>query len=105
MNPQFYGTKRHVVFVRDRGRVTIPAAVRERYGLEEGTALVLAEEEGQLVLYPSQEEYVEAVLDRIGTALKEQELTLKEVLEQDEAIRTEILKERYPELAEDYDLQ
>jgi AbrB family looped-hinge helix DNA binding protein len=102
MNRQFYGTKRHVVFVRDRGRVTIPAAVRARYGLEEGTALVLAEEDDRLVLYPSHEEYVEAVLDRIGTALKERGLTLKEVLAQDEEIRTELLRESYPDLVEDH---
>jgi AbrB family looped-hinge helix DNA binding protein len=71
-----------VVFVRGRGRLTIPAAVRERYALEEGAALVLVEEEDRLVLYPSQEEYVEAVLDRVGTALKERGLTLKEVLDE-----------------------
>jgi AbrB family looped-hinge helix DNA binding protein len=104
MGRQFYGTKRHVVFVRGRGRVTIPAAVRERYGLEEGTALVLAEQEDRLVLFTSHETYVEAVLDRVGTALKEQELTLREVLEQDEEIRTELFRERYPELAERYGL-
>ncbi len=104
MDQQFYGTKRHVVFVRGRGRVTIPAAVRERYGLDEGSALVLAEEEGRLVLYSSHEAYVEAVLDRVGTALKEQGLTLEEVLEQDEEVRRELLQEGYPELAEEYEL-
>lgn len=100
MNRQFYGTKRHVVFVRDRGRVTIPASVRAKYGLEKGAALVLTEEEDRLVLYPSQEEYVEAVLDRVGNALKEQGVTLKEVLRQDEEASIELLRERHPELAE-----
>jgi AbrB family looped-hinge helix DNA binding protein len=84
MDRQFYGTRRHVVFVRDRGRVTIPAAVRERYGLEKGTALILAEAEDRLVLFVSHEEYVEAVLDRIGSALKEQGLTVEDVLEERE---------------------
>ncbi len=83
MDRQFYGTRRHVVFVRDRGRVTIPAAVRERYGLEKGTALILAEAENRLVLFVSHEGYVEAVLDHIGSALKEQGLTVEEVLEED----------------------
>jgi len=100
MNPQFYGTKRHVVFVRGRGRLTIPASVRAKYGLEKGTALVLAEEEDRLVLYPSQEGYVEAVLDRVSSALKEQGLTLKEVLEQEEEVRMELLRDQYPELVE-----
>jgi len=104
MSRQFYGSKRHVVFVRGRGRVTIPAAVRERYGLEEGTALVLAEQEDRLVLFTSHETYVEAVLDRISAALKEQDLTLEEVLEEDEEARAELFRERCPELAEEYGL-
>lgn len=102
MDRQFYGTKRHVVFVRDRGRLTIPAAVRDRYGLEKGSALVLTEEEDHLVLYPSHEEYVEAVLDRVGSALKEQGLTLREVLEDDE-VALDLLKRRFPDLTEDRD--
>jgi AbrB family looped-hinge helix DNA binding protein len=93
-----------VVFVRDRGRVTIPASVREEYGLEEGTALILTKEKDRLVLYPSREEYVEALLDQVGHALKERGITLKELLEDGEEIRKEVFRERYPELAEKYDL-
>ncbi len=93
-----------VVFVRDRGRVTIPASVREEYGLEEGTALILAKEKDRLVLYPSREEYVEALLDQVGRALKERGITLKELLEDGEEIREEVFRERYPELAKKYDL-
>ena len=93
-----------VVFIRDRGRVTIPASVREEYGLEEGTALILAKEKDRLVLYPSGEEYVEALLDQVGHALKERGITLKELLEDGEEIREEVFRERYPELAEKYDL-
>jgi AbrB family looped-hinge helix DNA binding protein len=104
MNRQLYDTKRRVVVLRDRGRVTIPAAVRGRYGLEEGAALILAEEEDRLVLYPSREAHAADLLDRIGRALKERGLTLKEVLEQGEEIRTELFQERYPELADKYEL-
>ncbi len=93
-----------VVFLRDRGRVTIPASVREEYGLEEGTALILAKEKDRLVLYLSREEYVEALLDQVGRALKERGITLKELLEDGEEIREEVFRERYPELARKYDL-
>ena len=95
---------RQVVFVRDRGRVTIPASVREEYGLEEGTALILAAEEDRLVLYLDTEQYVEALLDQIGDALTERGITLKELLEDGEEIREEVFRRRYPELAKKYDL-
>ena len=51
-----------VVFMRDRGRVTIPASLREKYAFKEGSELILAEEEGRLVLYPSREQRVEEFL-------------------------------------------
>lgn len=97
-------TNQRVVFMRDRGRVTIPASLREKYGLEEGTELILAEEEDRLVLYPRREERLETLLDQIGQALEERGITLKELLEEGEEIRVEIFKERYPELAKKYDL-
>lgn len=95
---------RRVVRMRDRGRVTIPAPLRDKYNLEEGTELVLVEEEDRLVIYPRRWEQVEDMLDRMGEILKERGVTLKEVLEDGEAIREEIFRERYPELAEKYGL-
>ena len=103
MKQQFDSNQR-VVFMRDRGRVTIPAPLREKYDLEEGSELILAEEEGRLVLYPRKEERVEELLDQIGEALKERGITLEELLKESEQIRLEIFKESYPELAKKYDL-
>lgn len=40
----------HTVVVGDRGRIVVPAEVRERAGLDEGTALVLLTTPGGLVL-------------------------------------------------------
>jgi len=93
-----------IVIVRDRGRVTIPAAVREQYGLEEGTALILTKEKDRLVLYPSREEYVEALLDQVSHALRERGVSLEDLLEDEEEIRKEVFRERYPDLAKKYDL-
>lgn len=95
---------RRVVRVRDKGRVTIPAPLRDKYNLEEGTELVLLEEEDRLVMYPRRWEKVEDLLDQMGEMLKERGITLKDILEDGEAIREEIFRERYPELAEKYDL-
>lgn len=43
-----YGT--HTVVVGDRGRLVVPAEVRERAGLVEGTTLVLLETASGMVL-------------------------------------------------------
>lgn len=40
----------HQVIVGDRGRLVVPAEVRERAGIAEGTVLVLLETPGGLVL-------------------------------------------------------
>jgi AbrB family looped-hinge helix DNA binding protein len=40
----------HQVIVGNRGRIVVPADVRQRAGLEEGTPLVLLETPGGLVL-------------------------------------------------------
>ncbi len=40
----------YTVIVGDRGRIVVPAEVRERVGLSEGTALVLLETPAGLVL-------------------------------------------------------
>lgn len=40
----------HVVTMGDRGRLVVPQELRERIGLDPGSALVLVETEGGLVL-------------------------------------------------------
>ncbi len=49
-----------------------------------------AREKDRLVLCPSREAYVEALLDRVGHALKERSITLKELLDDGEEIREEV---------------
>jgi AbrB family looped-hinge helix DNA binding protein len=38
--------------ISSKGQVVIPAGLRKRYGLEEGTMVVFQEERGRLVLEP-----------------------------------------------------
>ena len=103
MNGQLQATQQ-VVFMREKGRVTIPAPVRKKYDIEEGAELILSEESDRLVLYINKERYVESLLDQIGSALSDRGITLNELLEDGQEIRLEIFKETYPELAEKYDL-
>lgn len=42
-----------ILKVGQRGSVVIPAAIRERLGLEEGTLLIIEEENGTIVLRPA----------------------------------------------------
>ncbi|MFZ5493978.1 MAG: AbrB/MazE/SpoVT family DNA-binding domain-containing protein [Verrucomicrobiota bacterium] len=45
-------------YMTSRGRVTIPARLRRKYGLKEGTRLNFVEEEGRFVVQPVTKEYI-----------------------------------------------
>jgi len=70
-----------IVLVRDKGRITIPASWRERYGLEEGSEVMLVAEEGRLVLYPRRGQRLEQLLDEVKEALQSRGITLEDLLE------------------------
>lgn len=55
----------HAISVGDRGRIVIPAEVRDRAGLSEGTPLVLLETPGGLVLMTR-----EQLRDRVRSELE-----------------------------------
>jgi hypothetical protein len=57
-----------------------------------------------LILYPRAEEQVEELPDQIGKILKDRGITLKELLKGSEQMRLEVVKERYAEVAQEYDL-
>jgi AbrB family looped-hinge helix DNA binding protein len=86
-----------IVLVRDKGRITIPAALRDRYGMTEGSEVVLIAEEDRLVLYPRRVQQVEALLDEIADALRAKGITLKELLSDSRAMRAEALRKQHPE--------
>jgi AbrB family looped-hinge helix DNA binding protein len=47
--------------ISSKGQVVIPANLRRRYGLDEGTTVVFQEERGRLVLEPSNYEAIYAL--------------------------------------------
>ena len=55
----------HIVHMGDRGRLVVPASMRERLGLAPGTPLVLVEEQDGLVVLTREQakRRVRAVLD------------------------------------------
>ncbi len=67
------------VRIAQRGVLTLPKAIRERYGLEAGDALTILDLEGVLVLSPRDSE-VDALSDRIVRRLTEQGESLESVL-------------------------
>ena len=44
---------RATAVISSKGQIVIPANLRKRYGLKEGTTVVFQEEHGQLTLVPS----------------------------------------------------
>jgi AbrB family looped-hinge helix DNA binding protein len=91
-------TKPKFVRVQEKGQVTLPAEVRRHLGVKKGD-LVAVEETPEGVLITPQAVFavreLDKMLDEIGAALKEQGLTLEDVIERGGAIREELYKERY----------
>jgi antitoxin PrlF len=83
-----------LVRVQEKGQVTLPVEVRKRLGLKKGD-LVAVVETGEGVLITPQETVATRALTEIGEALKEQGLSLDEMIERGRAIRGQLLHEQY----------
>lgn len=86
--------QRNLVRVQERGQVTLPASVRRRLGIKKGD-LVAVVETPQGVLITSQEVIASEALDRIGEVLREQGISLDELIESGRNERPDLLKEHY----------
>lgn len=66
------------VVVTSKGQVVIPVRYRKKYNIKKGTRLSLSDREGELVLKPITDEFIEAMAGITGTrgkllrALKEE---------------------------------
>src|SRR5687768_9542174 len=69
-----------LVRVQDRGQVTLPAEVRKRLGLKKGD-LVVVRETAEGVLLTPQVAAITDALDRLGAILREDGITLDELIE------------------------
>lgn len=84
----------HLVRVQEKGQVTLPAAIRQRLGLKKGDLVAVSQTEDGVLITPQAAVAISA-LDRIGEALREQGLTLDELIESGRAERDDLLRELY----------
>jgi AbrB family looped-hinge helix DNA binding protein len=83
-----------LVRIQEKGQVTLPAAVRKRLGLKKGDLVaVVATPDG--VLITPQEVVASKALDQIGAILREQGLSLEELIEAGRGEREALLRELY----------
>jgi len=80
--------------VQQRGQVTIPIEFRRKLGIEEGGVVAFIET-GNGILISPREVLATDALDRLGKALKEQGISLEELIESGREIREEMVEEEY----------
>jgi AbrB family looped-hinge helix DNA binding protein len=80
--------------IQEKGQVTLPAAVRHKLGLKKGDLVAVTETPAGILITP-QEVIATQALDEIGAALREQGLSLEDMIERGRAIREQLLLEHY----------
>ena len=85
---------RKLVRVQEKGQVTIPTEIRKKLGLKRGDLVAVMETPEGVFITP-QQVVAKLALDRIGDTLKEQGLSLAELIASGRQIRTDILQEAY----------
>ena len=80
--------------VQKRGQVTIPVELRRKLGVEEGDVVAFVETEDGILISPREVLAMDA-LDRIGKALKEQGISLEELIASGRQARGRIVAEDY----------
>ena len=85
------------VRIQEKGQMTLPADIRKRLGLKKGDYVAVEETPDGVLFTPRAMAAIKA-LDNIGQALKEQGLTLEDMIESGREIREELYRERYGHL-------
>ena len=80
--------------VQEKGQVTIPAEIRQRWGLKKGDLVAFVETD-QGVLISPQEVVAMNALGRIGKALEDRGISLEELMESGRELRDELVEEEY----------
>ena len=80
--------------VQEKGQITIPAEIRQRWGLKKGDLVAFVETEQGVMISP-QEVVAMNALDQIGRALRERGITLEELIESGREIRGQLIEEEY----------
>ena len=80
--------------IQDNGQVTLPMEWRQKNGLKKGDLVSFVETDKGLLVLPHETIAMEA-LDRIGEALKEQGISLDDLIKSGREIRREIYQDKY----------
>jgi AbrB family looped-hinge helix DNA binding protein len=84
----------NLVRIQEKGQVTLPASIRARLGLKKGDLVAIVETPDGVLIKP-QELIAADALRRIGEALREQGLSLEELITSGREERDDLLKELY----------
>jgi AbrB family looped-hinge helix DNA binding protein len=85
---------RKLVRIQEKGRVTIPTEIRKKLGLKRGDLVAVMETPDGVFITPQQVVAAKA-LDSIGDILKEQGLSLDELIAAGRDIRSDLVQEAY----------
>ncbi len=85
---------RKLVRMQEKGQVTIPQEIRKKLGLKRGDLVAVMEAPDGVFITPQQVLATKA-FDRIGDVLKDQGLSLDELIASGRQIRTDLLQEGY----------
>jgi antitoxin PrlF len=85
---------RKFVRMQEKGQVTIPTEIRKKLGLKRGDLVAVMETPDGVFITPQQVLATKA-LDRIGDVLKEQRLSVDELIASGREIRADLLQETY----------
>lgn len=86
--------ERKLVRIQEKGQVTLPTEMRKKLGLKKGDMVAMIETDDGVLITPQQVLATKA-WDRIGSVLREQGLSLEELMESGREERAAILKDRY----------
>src|SRR5918992_3619598 len=85
---------RKLVRMQEKGQVTIPQEIRKKLGLKQGDLVAVMETPDGVFITPQQVVAAKA-LDSIGNILKEQGVSLDDLIASGREIRTDLLQETY----------
>lgn len=80
--------------VQRKGQVTIPQELRKRFGISTGDFVSFQATEQGILIAP-QEIVTRSLFGKLGSMLKEEGITLEQLLKDGREIRGEIVEERY----------
>jgi AbrB family looped-hinge helix DNA binding protein len=85
---------RKLVRMQEKGQVTIPTEIRKKLGLKRGDLVAVMETPEGVFITP-QQALAKVAFDRIGDILKQQGLSLEDLIASGQQVRTDILQESY----------